>query len=182
MTWFRDLTSKKFGRLTVLYKTPSRSWGSVLWRCKCECGKLVTINGASLRYGRTLSCGCFMREVCGLANSNPNAARNKIWGAYKSRAITMHMKFSLTSKKFDELIFGNCHYCGALPSRESVSFAGNKVLYNGIDRINPRIGYTAYNSITCCTTCNMMKKAHSYEFFIAHIKRIALQMRLHGKL
>ena|ERR1700676_1814937 len=182
--WFIDLSKKKFGRLKVLHKLPRRSWGSIVWRCKCTCGNLVSVNGACLRDKMTQSCGCFMREQCSLLNSKPEAARNKIWGSYVNRARTASMEFNLGPAQFDKLIFGKCYYCGQNPSRDSVSFAGKHVLYNGIDRVNPKLGYTKRNCVACCTICNMMKKAHTLEFFLAHIKRIAMhtERRLRGKL
>lgn len=62
-----DLTGRKFGRLTVLYRNGEyvHAHGTVpYWLCQCECGvqKLVLAN--ALRSGRTLSCGCLHREVC----------------------------------------------------------------------------------------------------------------------
>ena len=29
------------------------------WKCKCECGNIFSVNGLSIRQGKTLSCGCF---------------------------------------------------------------------------------------------------------------------------
>jgi hypothetical protein len=55
------------------------------------------------------------------------------------------------------------------------------VLYNGIDRVDPEIGYIESNCVSCCTVCNLMKKAYSHNFFLTHIKRIAAYERLsHG--
>ena len=178
-----DLSSRHFGRLLVLHKLPRRSWGSVLWRCQCACGNEVTVNGASLRYGRTLSCGCLMREKISQKNTKPEAARNKVWQMYKCHAHNSSLGLTLSPKQFDKLIFGDCYYCGLPPSRVYTSFAGNKILCNGIDRVNPKLGYTKTNCVSCCTVCNLMKKAYTLEFFIAHIKRIADNTRgLHGKL
>jgi hypothetical protein len=181
--WFLDLTNKQFGRLTVLRKLPLRSWGSIVWECQCRCGKTVSVNGASLRKKVTHSCGCLMREQCSILNSRPDAARNKVWGSYISRARTLRLHFSLSKRRFTKLILGDCHYCGQSPSRRSVSFSGHSILYNGIDRINPKFGYTRYNSVSCCTTCNMMKKAMTLEAFISHMKRIASHWgKTHGGL
>lgn len=57
-----DLTGQKFGYLTVLSKEPSKTMpnGSTkaMWKCKCECGNIVTICSQSLKSGNTQSCGC----------------------------------------------------------------------------------------------------------------------------
>jgi hypothetical protein len=181
--WFIDLSGKHFGRLKVLHKLPRRSWGSIVWRCKCSCGRFVSVNGACLRDKKTQSCGCYMRETCSQKNSRPEAARNKVRGMYVNHAKTISAPFSLTGKQFDNLIFGNCYYCDSPPSRVSTSFAGNSVLCNGIDRINSTLGYTKHNCVSCCQVCNMMKKAYTLEFFLSHVKRIASHTRgLYGKL
>lgn len=57
-----DLSNQKFGRLTALEATEKRINKSVIWRCQCECGKECFISAASLRSGRTKSCGCLKQE------------------------------------------------------------------------------------------------------------------------
>ncbi len=183
MTWFIDLSGRRFGRLTVLHKLPTRSWGSIVWRCKCECGNFASVDGSSLREGLTQSCGCLMRELVSKNNTKPEAARNKVWRMYKTHAKNLSLPLKLNAKQFNNLIFGNCHYCGLPPNRVSASFAGNRVLCNGIDRLNSKLGYTKANCVSCCKVCNMMKKAYTLEFFLSHVKRIASNMRrVHGKL
>lgn len=56
-----DLTGQKFGRLTVIEKVQNQN-NKVCWKCICDCGQIVTRQGASLRSGRTLSCGCLKDE------------------------------------------------------------------------------------------------------------------------
>ena len=48
-----DLTGKKFGRLMPQYYIKGGKW-----HCRCECGKELDVRGASLRSGKTKSCGC----------------------------------------------------------------------------------------------------------------------------
>lgn len=61
-----DLTGQNFGRLTVLYRDIESEKNykdrHARWRCKCNCGNETTVVGKDLRAGKTLSCGCFMRE------------------------------------------------------------------------------------------------------------------------
>lgn len=58
-----DLTGKKFGRLTVLYKDTERITKSgSYWICQCECGKQKSIKSSSLRRGEITSCGCYRTE------------------------------------------------------------------------------------------------------------------------
>lgn len=59
---FVDLTGMKFGRWTVLYRSPDRIDADgkkrVWFRCRCDCGKEADVIAASLRNGKSLSCGC----------------------------------------------------------------------------------------------------------------------------
>lgn len=61
---YRDLTNKKFGRLTVI-RDVGRVWGNVLWECKCDCGNIVNIPSFDLCSKKkrvTRSCGCIRKE------------------------------------------------------------------------------------------------------------------------
>jgi hypothetical protein len=59
----KDLVGKKFGRLTVLEDTGKRKNRKVLWRCICDCGKIVNVKSDQLTIGKTRSCGCLKDEV-----------------------------------------------------------------------------------------------------------------------
>lgn len=61
-----DLTGQRFGRLTVIERAESKITpnGSrkAMWKCRCDCGNIVTVKGASLKTGNTKSCGCLNLE------------------------------------------------------------------------------------------------------------------------
>uniref|UniRef100_A0A7C9NUW7 Uncharacterized protein n=1 Tax=Muribaculaceae bacterium Z82 TaxID=2304548 RepID=A0A7C9NUW7_9BACT len=57
-----DLAGQRFGRLVALEPTEKRSDGSVVWRCQCDCGKVVEVNAHRLRKGNTKSCGCLKKD------------------------------------------------------------------------------------------------------------------------
>lgn len=46
-----DLTGRVFGKLTVIGREPKRKV-----HCRCECGRLCTVDAGNLRSGRTTSC------------------------------------------------------------------------------------------------------------------------------
>ena len=52
----KDLTGDTFGQLTVLGPEKDQR-GSVVWRCKCGCGRETVAKAATLRSGRAESCG-----------------------------------------------------------------------------------------------------------------------------
>ena len=53
-----DLKNLEFGRLTVVREVGKDKAGSLIWECKCRCGKLIKTRGYCLTRGMTLSCGC----------------------------------------------------------------------------------------------------------------------------
>ena len=48
----KDLKGLKFGKLTVLYETPTK------WHCICDCGNECDVSTSQLTTGKTKSCGC----------------------------------------------------------------------------------------------------------------------------
>lgn len=50
-----DLTGEKFGSLTVLNRVISDD-KRTYWKCQCDCGKIITIRGDTLK--QQYSCGC----------------------------------------------------------------------------------------------------------------------------
>lgn len=60
-----DLTGQRFGKLVVIeraedyvYTTNGCTTTGPRWKCKCDCGNIVTCQGGNLRSGNTTSCGC----------------------------------------------------------------------------------------------------------------------------
>lgn len=58
-----DISGQIFGRLTALEPTPARYARSVVWMCRCECGKIVRVSVVRLNSGNCQSCGCLAKEV-----------------------------------------------------------------------------------------------------------------------
>jgi hypothetical protein len=54
-----------------------------------------------------------------------------------------------------------CHYCG-----------GEVEQRLGLDRIENDKGYIPDNVVQCCTTCNLMKRSHSVDEWVVHMRRV----------
>jgi hypothetical protein len=64
MNRYKDISGKKFNKLTVLeFAGKINNKRHVFWSCKCDCGNIVTVRGDSLRLGATKSCGCFRGSI-----------------------------------------------------------------------------------------------------------------------
>lgn len=80
--------------------------------------------------------------------------------ALRNRATrVLKCEFELSWWEYVELVAQACRYCG-LPGASSA------------DRLDNSKGYSKDNIVACCKVCNDMKKAHSEDFFIAHVRRI----------
>ena len=67
-----DLTGKRFGRLTVLYRNGSNPKGLAMWHCLCDCGNECDKIGVYLREGTSTSCGCYQKDYARQAHLKNN--------------------------------------------------------------------------------------------------------------
>lgn len=65
----KDYIGKRFGRLTVTeyagreHRCTEKSRATItLWKCRCDCGKEVTVPQPELQSGESQSCGCYMKD------------------------------------------------------------------------------------------------------------------------
>lgn len=168
---FRDLTGKRFGRLTVICLEGQESTGIRLWRVSCDCGKESIIRGAGLTSALTQSCGCLQREVVSLPVGF--SRRNALLSRYKTNAATRNLDWRLTDEEFFALIKQNCHYCGVPPCtlQKSKRFVGT-LFYNGVDRKDNSRGYEFGNTVSACKRCNYAKGTMEYKEFLEYLKRV----------
>ena len=58
-----DRRGKRYGRLVCIEPTSKRQGGSIVWRCKCDCGNETLVSAKILATGDVRSCGCLRRET-----------------------------------------------------------------------------------------------------------------------
>lgn len=89
-----DIIGQTFGKLIVIEQVKSNCNRSK-WLCKCTCGKETVILGASLRAGRTKTCGCssFEQQWKGYEEIS-----GTYWGRCKISAKHRNIKFDLDIK------------------------------------------------------------------------------------
>jgi hypothetical protein len=99
---------------------------------------------------------------------DPDKALRKLYSTYKSKcAKSRGFEFDLTLEEFKELTSDDCFYCGRQPSTvHYYSSEDQQYIYNGIDRLDTKRGYTLHNCVPCCTQCNTGKWDYTYQEFI----------------
>ncbi len=160
-----DITNKKFGRLTAINKTNERSSdGGVIWKFRCECGKITFHVGNRVSRGQIISCGCARKSK----NAQKSLIKSK-YTDYKYSAKLRKINFNLSFEQFEMLSMKDCNYCGQSPQKCDRKFKG---IFNGIDRIDNTRGYFVENTVACCKQCNLAKNDQNLKDFLNWAKRI----------
>lgn len=188
----KDLTGLKFNRLTAMnfvgydYKRNAR------WLFKCDCGNITEANGSAVSTGKTKSCGCLAREkwsangkkvvyvnfgpaIKSRTLTSKQKLINRLYSTYKYSAKKKKHTFEISKEIFTQLIFSNCFYCGNTPSliyKDPRKTDNQELQYNGLDRVDSKIGYTVENTKSCCWKCNCAKASLTMNEFINHISQI----------
>lgn len=75
---FKDIAGMRFGKLIAVASTEERRWESVVWLCKCDCGKEIKTRSANLIGGHSRSCGCSRK------GTNTGIMLNRTLGSHPS--------------------------------------------------------------------------------------------------
>ena len=182
---FIDLTGLTFGKLTVikLEKSEERQWTrqkvTLRWYlCRCECGKETVAYGPALsKHNGTQSCGCSYKEWRKTEEGRSflfkkGTAFRKVLYQYKHDAKRRGLSWQLSNEEFKHLTSSPCYFTGKLPSTAMEAASGEIYMYNGVDRLDSKEGYTLKNCVPCCTEVNFMKRNLPYEKFIELCKAI----------
>lgn len=80
-----NLMGQTFGRLVVLdrsHRDPGQSWK---WRCRCECGRIVAVQGSILKAGLTRACQSCANAGGSTTHGLSRSALYGRWQAMKAR-------------------------------------------------------------------------------------------------
>ena len=180
-----NLVGRTFGRLIVIEKIDVPGSRNARWLCVCRCQRVVKVYSCALRRGTTTSCGCGRIDRCRemqartalksiQTRSDEDMAVRRTHYEYRSAAKKHGVVFDLTLETFGEIIRSVCHYCGMPP------FAGfaprsphrKRIPLNGVDRLDPVLGYIQGNVVPCCKHCNKAKLDRTPEAFVEHCRRV----------
>jgi len=153
-----------FNRLTIIeIISPTEDLPETRYKCKCQCGTIKNYKIYGLYSGKTKSCGCYNKEKAQKLGYNNklkegNSTENNLISVYRYAAKRRNLDCTLSKSDFHSLFLSKCHYCGKEPYRIAYrKQCRNTFTYNGIDRLDNKIGYNLDNCVSCCTTCNKAK-------------------------
>lgn len=148
-----DRIGDRYGSLVVLDKQPSRG-GHVIWRCRCDCGKIITTSSGQLGSGEKTSCGCQVVNKTGVRRKKYEKHGDTTCGASSLYRSYEHMKARCGITSDDEIHYRNWRDRGITVCQEwleSYSAFRDWALVNGyregltIDRIDNDGNYCPEN-------------------------------------
>lgn len=104
--FLKDLKNQRFGRLFVLerdFEKPIGKGNFAYWKCRCDCGNLVSVRTDHLRDGTTSSCGC----LNSLGEETISYLLQKHNITYKTQYEFPDLKGDFNKLRFDFAIFEN---------------------------------------------------------------------------
>ncbi len=158
----------KIGRLSIIEFLGTDHANKRLVNCICDCGKNLIIRLNNL--GRkTNSCGCLKADLIKerMGKSIEHLAVVSVPNACKRYT----KETNLTFEDVNNLIFHNCFYCELSPKIVGTTYHraiddGRSIKRVGIDRVDSSKGYFKDNVVSCCKSCNILKRDHSVDSLI----------------
>jgi hypothetical protein len=96
------MENRKFGRLTVLYKTSEKSGNAYKWLCLCDCGNTTKVQIFDVKNGKTRSCGCLQKEhIRKLGQRNKDGSLNPNWRGGKTKHALYHCYIEMISRCYN---------------------------------------------------------------------------------
>jgi hypothetical protein len=188
-----DRTGQRFGKLTAVERLDPKDSAKERcsrYRCRCDCGNEVIVRDTGLT-GGVSSCGCTRSGLQSKKGfSLPiDAAWNNIFSTYKSNAFKRGLLFELKLETLKVLCSSECRYCGCPPATKywqkaallsSERILASTMMVNGIDRLDPSLGYIDGNMAPCCKACNYAKLKMTETEFKLWIERVYLNLFKRG--
>lgn len=140
-----NIEGQRFGNLIAINSTNKRaSNGSVIWKCKCDCGNITYVPQNNLSRGHTTSCGC------NKDNYTNSLKINIIGKKYGKLTVIEELDVKKRNRRtvkcqcdcgnqhictIDDLTSGNTFSCGCLNKSKGEWFIENVLENNHIDYI-----------------------------------------------
>ena len=157
----KDLTGRRFGRLTVLSRAENSGSGKARWLCRCDCGKRTVVLGSHLNDGHTQSCGCLGLEHATEAKIKHGESKTRLYRIF----LAMHNRCERPSVKAYERYGGRgIRVCDEWKNYEAFASWAHANGYKeelSIDRIDNDNGYSPENC-EWITRSENSRRMHAY--------------------
>lgn len=143
-----DITGVKFGRLTAVEHVGKGSGRSRnhFWRCQCECGAMVTVNGSCLRRGVTKSCGCLQKHIAKAAGDRTRTHGMTGTSTYNVWVGMVQRCHNANSKDYDRYGGRGIFVCDEWQTFSNfLADMGERPEGKSLDRIDNDKGYSPQN-------------------------------------
>lgn len=167
-----DLTTKRFGMLTVIRRLPDNVCKNIVWECICDCGKITRVLGGNL--GKiTNSCGCLKNRK---GENNPSwigyyNISGRFFSMIKSSARKRNIKFDISIEDIWNQYLKQNKKC--MLTGLDIYFESDCGQTASIDRIDSSKDYTVDNIQIVHKDINIMKNDYGNEYFILMCQHVA---------
>lgn len=181
---FKNLTGKKFGRLTAVdcFKRGKHYY----WNCRCDCGNMAIVNSGKL-INSTRSCGCLAKEMASAhfikLTKKQKGENHPRWNHRLSDEERMKRFLSngkeYRMSKWRRAVYDRDHYT----CKKCGDATGHNLNAHHIYSRNthPNLTYVSRNGITLCEPCH--KKFHKIHGYGNNTKKQLTEfMNSHDKL
>lgn len=163
-----DLTTKKFGHLTVIELIGKTKRGQSIWKCLCDCGNHKDVRGYHLIGKKIRSCGCLKRETVNIKWNGFGKVARWVWNAVRIGAERRNIQFELTAEDMWNLALSQNMKC-ALTDTPLIFIQSPKHKKESnvsLDRIDSTQGYVIGNIQWVTKNINVAKQSMSQTEFI----------------
>lgn len=153
-----EMSGQKFGRLTVICFDRVAGRRRTMWKCVCDCGKEVSVDGVHLRSGHTTSCGCYRDDHIKNVNFKTGLSNSPLYRTYRNMLNRCYYPKSRSFKDYGKRGIVVCDEWRGEKGFENFANWAFSVGYNetlSIDRINPDANYSPDN----CRWITMFEQA-----------------------
>lgn len=167
-----ELKGQKFTRLEIVEEV-GRYHGAVLWKCQCDCGKVLNVPASALRRGGTKSCGCYRQDWQRdkrMTHGQTGSTRYDMLKGAKRRSREAGLPFAITIHDIPE-IPKLCPILG-MPLVCRAGFNSTMSSSPTLDRIIPSRGYVPGNIQIISHRANVIKNDASAD----EVMKVALFM------
>ncbi len=141
---FKDITGRRFGRLTVVGRSGYVHNGKhINWRCICDCGNEHYTVAQQLTEAKTKSCGCYLREFTGALRRTHGLSQTRTYRIWKGMRSRCYRK---TDSRYEYYGARGIKVCDRWSSYENfLADMGERPEGMTIDRIDVNADYSPEN-------------------------------------